>query len=62
MKKEVVYSLRKEVPYEIAESLAKHIDKRDWYAEMIESYTKDWVKEQKEIIRLNEFINKLSKR
>jgi hypothetical protein len=58
MKKEIVYSLKKDVPHELSLALCKHIDNRDFNAKMIAHYTTKWIKEQQEIIRINNFIQK----
>lgn len=46
------------MPTELAEALAKAVDKRNHSAYMIKQYTDDWVEAQEKIIVLKEAINK----
>lgn len=59
MKKQVVYSLDNRIPIELSEALAKAIDERDHFNNMIKSYTDDWIEAQKKIIYLTGAIKKL---
>ena len=61
MRKEKVYTLNKNIPYELSEALCKWIDNRDRASRMIKSYTDDWVKAQKKIIEINKSIEILNK-